>query len=98
MTKQELSPEIIAFLNDSVNQIFQEFDTDNSGYLDREEAQKMADQLALGLQAQGHSIQPSNFDETFDEFDANGDGKLSRKELKEFIHLFFINLLNIPLQ
>ena len=86
--------DIKTFLDETVKSVMHEFDEDNSGFLDRVEAQRFVDQISLALQSQGHDAQSADFDDTFDAFDSNEDGRLSHKELKEFIHLLFVGLNN----
>eukprot|EP00935_MAST-01C_sp_MAST-1C-sp1_P001285 g1285.t1 len=55
--------------------LFEEFDTDHSGYLDKQEFRKM-------LEHYGKGVSDEQLTEVFDHFDRSGDGKI---DLSEFI-------------
>ena len=76
------------FLNPLVEQRFDEFDQDKSGYLDKKEFWDYLQELRKDITkelAEGR----------FDMYDTNKDGKLSKDELKEFIRLYFLDLIKL---
>ena len=73
--------EVIA---NAVEEIWIEFDKDNSGALDKTETKNfMVKTLAEMTESQ--TIPDEDFDACFAEFDKNGDGTISRAEMASFI-------------
>lgn len=70
-------------LIDLVDQIFIQYDKNNSGQLDRYESYRLINDV---LQQRGHaSASRYVFNRIFTEFDVNGDGVLSRHEIFRFV-------------
>jgi len=58
--------------------IFQQFDTDNSGFITKEN-------IRYAMQKLGQELPPEEIDEILEEHDVTGDGKLS---FDEFMRIF----------
>ena len=70
-------------LHEIVNQLFDALDTDKSGFLERPEVHKIAQDLHSKIE----SDQPFNdeqFEKAFTHLDKNGDGRIARDELLSF--------------
>ncbi|OQR82473.1 hypothetical protein ACHHYP_15961 [Achlya hypogyna] len=74
--------DVQAAVEKCLNDIWSTFDTDNNGYLDREEARPFLQAMA---EAMGSAADPLAFDTCFDEFDKNHDNRLSRDEMRVFV-------------
>ena len=89
------------FLNPLVEQRFDEFDQDKSGYLDKEEFWDYLQELRDDMEADNvniyglKDITKELAEGRFDLYDTNKDGKLSKEELKEFIRLYFLDLIKL---
>ena len=67
----------------AVEEIWNQFDADGSGYLDKEEARKFVSQT---LDTTGNGgFSDAEFDECFSQFDNNNDGQISKSEMVTFI-------------
>lgn len=73
-----------------VKEAFNSFDTDNSGYLEREEIRKLLNEV---VSDQGQSISDDELNEVIMAVDANGDGKFSFSELYTIIGPILTELL-----
>ena len=66
-----------------MHKIFQEFDTDRSGYLDKRETLTLLNTI---LREQGEpNSSVSEFNRFYAEYDINGDGLLSKDEIARFV-------------
>ena len=73
-------------LDTYVNQIWEKFDTDCSGKLDRRETLRFINEF---LSQNGkYPATTSMFNKYFDDIDLNGDGTISKPEMASFIQLF----------
>ena len=77
-------PDMDQTIENAVEEIWQRFDVDNSGFLDREESEKMFRQILTEF---GESIDftDADFRVAFKEFDKNRNGRIARDEMKLFI-------------
>lgn len=66
--------------------MFEQFDKDSSGFLDRRETLKLLDHI-LKQQGKGPA-RYSTFHALFEEFDINKDGVLSKQEMSNFVRHF----------
>lgn len=64
--------------DDDVKQVFEQFDADNSGFIDKAEIQKVCE--ALGVEASSADIE-----DLIKAADDNGDGKISFDEFKKAV-------------
>ena len=68
-----------------INEIWQDYDKDKSGYLDKKETlQFVKETLEMAGQSY-HMMSNQKFEELFKIVDASHDNKLSKKEMKVFI-------------
>ncbi len=63
--------------------IWDSYDNDGSGTLDKEEARKFVGQTLTDTGT--GSFSDAEFDECFNQFDKNGDGVISKGEMVQFI-------------
>ena len=90
-----------AFLNPLVEQRLDEFDQDKSGYPEQEEFWDYIQELRDAMEADNvniyglKDITKELAEGRFDMYDTNKDGKLSKDELKEFIRLYFLDLIKL---
>ncbi|OQR99810.1 hypothetical protein THRCLA_21789 [Thraustotheca clavata] len=68
-----------------VDTIWEAYDQDDSGYLDRIETRKFVYHLIAEYEKDGDKVPPVNFEECFEAFDVDGNGNLSRKEMRTFV-------------
>ena len=66
-----------------MQEIWSEYDDDNSGSLDKEETRHFIDQTLGGIS--GKVLSDDEFDDLFKEFDADGSGTIEKNELRDFI-------------
>ena len=70
-------------INEMVQEIFMQYDTNDSGYLEKREAFRLVnDVLAVRGQPPASNYL---FNRIFREFDTNGDGVLSKGEITKFV-------------
>lgn len=74
-----------------IDTIWDNFDEDGSGDLDKEETRVFVDQLLQDLK--GEKITDQGFEEVFEKFDEDKSGTVEKDEMVEFIK-HFINLDN----
>ena len=67
-----------------IDQIWDTYDVDKSGALDKEETKKFV-QDTLGNLGSGDEFSQEAFDEVFATFDNNGDGMIEKPEMLTFI-------------
>ena len=67
-----------------IESIWEEYDDDNSGELDKQETRRFLEDL---FSATGESLDFSaeEFESFFNEFDENGDGTIHKTEMREFL-------------
>ena len=68
-----------------VDEIWQVFDDDNSGQLDKEEAMKFIKVTLQGLQEDGGQLTNEELEACFQEFDEDQSGTIERNEMTSFI-------------
>ena len=69
-----------------VDKIWLEFDTDNSGFLEKDETRKFL-QVVLKDMDVDDSYEDSRFEQTYAAIDANGDGVIKKEEMAYFIRM-----------
>ena len=79
-------PELVDQVNDIVDELFEKFDKDRSGALDRRETRNLVNQVLVDQGKLQSSY--SAFNTFFTEFDINGDNLLSRREMANFVRKF----------
>ena len=67
-----------------VNELWEVYDKDGSGALDKTETKKFMVATLKEMSNDGE-ISDADFDAVFGEFDANGDGTISKTEMGNFI-------------
>ena len=76
--------EIEAVIAKCVENIWGDYDKDNSGALDKEETKKFM-VATLGEMSDTTEISDEDFQAVFKEFDADGNGTISKTEMGNFI-------------
>lgn len=73
-------------INEIVDTIWEKYDADGNGYLDKEETWKLA-QETLGLlnPEDTQEIQRQAFDSIYSQIDADGSGKIVKLEMAHFV-------------
>ena len=71
---------------DKVNEIFQKYDVDRSGVLEKRECLNVVNDILTQKDLPRASI--AQFNRYFAEVDTNGDGILSREEMTKFVTKF----------
>ena len=69
-----------------VNDIWDQFDRDKSGYLDKSEARAFIQNSLFELGEVGEFTE-DDFQKCFQEFDKDGNGTISKDEMKTFIRI-----------
>ena len=77
--------DVNAVIAKCVQEIWTEYDKDNSGALDKAETRKFMEKTLSEMNNDGGAISDDDFDQVFKEFDKNGDGTISREEMAAFI-------------
>ena len=67
-----------------VNDIWDEYDKDKNGYLDKEETKAFVANT-LAEMKDNNTIEDNDFEETFKEFDRDGNGTIEKEEMAAFI-------------
>ena len=75
--------DIDAVIKKCVEDIWKEYDKDNSGTLEKPEAKKFVKATLDDMRSGEFS--DADFDECFKEFDADGSGAISKEEMSAFI-------------
>ena len=69
-----------------LDDVWEEFDIDKNGILDREEAKCFVDKIACVIQKdRAHNYDKSTFDDLFTQFDDDQNGYLTKMEMSQFI-------------
>ena len=76
--------QIDSIIQEAVNQIWDQFDKDKSGALDKEETKKFV-QDTLGNLGSGDEFSDEAFDEVFATFDKDGSGTVEKSEMVVFV-------------
>ena len=69
------------------NNLFNDYDTDNSGALERAEVKKIIDTLFNEV-SKSHQIDETKANKMFSTYDVDGDNKLSKEEFVKVVELF----------
>ena len=69
-----------------VDEIWEVFDTDNSGSLDKDETKRFVKSTLMDMQ-EDNPLSDEDFEQCFREFDKNGDGEIERSEMITFIKI-----------
>ena len=78
--------DIDAVINKCVEDIWAEYDKDNSGALDKEETKKFVDNTLSEMQDNDdNGVNDTDFDVCFKEFDKDGSGTIEKEEMAAFI-------------
>ena len=69
-----------------VDEIWDVFDDDNSGFLDKEETKKFVESTMKDMNDDDHyELSEEDFEQTFAYFDVDGNGVIERAEMIKFI-------------
>ena len=81
-------------INEMVIKLYQKYDTDRSGALNRRETFRLVNDIYA---SEGRRpVTNVQFNRIFNEFDINGDGQLSQREMTRFV-VKFLHIPNEPL-
>ena len=79
-----------AKFNKSIDEMWSQFDYNQNGYLERDEAKDFIDELVKVIETdRAQFYKPDHFNSLFDEIDEDGNGLLSKGEFAQFIKLNF---------
>ena len=79
-----MSNDVDAVIDKCVEDIWKNYDKDNSGALDKGETREFV-KNTLTEMGEGGEFGESDFDACFKEFDKDGNGTISKLEMREFI-------------
>ena len=74
-------------LLEEVQKIWDAYDKDGNGVLDRKEMRVFVKEMLDGV-VEPEFITDANINRVFDQFDANGDGEIQQEEMLEFMKFF----------
>ena len=80
----KLMPTVDSIIGEAVDSIWQRYDKDNSGQLDREETMRFFRQTLIEL-GETEDFDEKYFDKAFEAFDKDGSGAISQLEMHIFI-------------
>ena len=73
-----------------LDELWQQNDNDNNGYLDKEEAKEFLDEVVKVIQKnRKRNYDKTKFDQYFEQFDEDRNGFLSKGEMSQFIKIVF---------
>ena len=72
-------------IRQAVEDIWLQYDNDNSGYLDKEEAREFVRHTMVEMFDNTNALDDSEFETAFVEFDADGSGTIEKDEMALFI-------------
>lgn len=76
--------DIDEIINKCIDEIWKNYDKDNSGFLDKQEAKNFI-KNTLSEMGEDGEFSEADFEACFREFDKDGNGAISREEMKIFI-------------
>ena len=86
-------------LKKHMEDIWDEYDTDNNGQLDREEFKTYINDTLDDVGTGDSKISDEEFNKLYDEFDADQNGTISKDEMFEFVlHIFGYKNVEIDYQ
>ena len=74
-------------LLEEVQKIWDAYDKDGNGVLDRKEMRVFIREMLDGV-VEPEFVTDANINRVFDQFDANGDGEIQQEEMLEFMKFF----------
>ena len=81
-----------ATFSQDIDVMWNHYDFDNNGYLDREEARGFVDQVSKCIgKERSKNYNPDHFDYLFDKFDENQDEYLTKSEMAVYVKKVFTN-------
>lgn len=81
----------MADFEEAVEKIWNEFDKDKNGVLDKKELRPFVKLVCQGL-PDGTEFDESEFEKLFADLDENGDGVISKEEIKSFLIFYFASM------
>ena len=84
MAHHSNNSEIDTVIGKCVEEIWNKYDVDNSGALDKEETKKFVQDTLSDMQ-DGAGFNDEDFDQCFREFDKDNSGTIERGEMVQFI-------------
>ena len=78
-------PDINSILMECIDQLWDLYDQDGTGYLDREEAQLFFHDCMGGKNGYDNELRDSDFEACFTRLDSDGNGVLNKEEMVVFI-------------
>lgn len=79
---EEISIEEV--VQNTIQEIWDNFDKDKSGFLDKNEAKQFVKSTLMEVGDNGE-FSETEFEKCFKEFDKDGNGKITKEEMKAFI-------------
>ena len=81
---KKFMPDFDQTISNAAEEIWQRFDRDNNGFLDKIESEKMFRQIMIEL-GETEDFTDGDFKTAFREFDKDRNGRISRDEMQLFI-------------
>ena len=81
---KKFMPDFDQVVSNAADEIWQRFDRDNNGFLDKIESEKMFRQIMIEL-GETEDFTDGDFKTAFREFDKDRNGRISRDEMQLFI-------------
>ena len=81
---KKFMPDFDQVVSNASDEIWQRFDRDNNGFLDKIESEKMFRQIMIEL-GETEDFTDGDFKTAFREFDKDRNGRISRDEMQLFI-------------
>ena len=76
---------IEVMIEKTVEKMWEEYDTDGNGYLDKEEAMKLIKNTMVEMSSEVKNAEDDTIEEAFNQFDADGNGRIAKNEMANFI-------------
>ena len=81
---EEIEYRLLEIIQSCVDEIWEEYDTDGNGSLDKDEVRLFIEETLLDLNDQ-EAIDEEDFEKTFKEFDKDDSGTIDKTEMADFI-------------
>jgi hypothetical protein len=85
-------PDISKDVSKAVDRLFSKIDTNNQGYIDKNQLQTAFDQLSSSGSSTGNSTRSTSVDGLFKALDSNSDNRLTQQEMTESLQKMAVEL------